>query len=88
MTYFFNIYILCGYFYHTFYLPYYCNIRYVVLSFHKIDSYYYYYYYYAPVHGEGDARWNLDGQQEAHKGKQPPHARLQPKQAQQAHNVL
>ena len=40
MTYLFTIYI-CRYFYHSFfYLPYYCNIKYVVLSFDEIKTHY------------------------------------------------
>ena len=31
---------ICGYFYHSFYLSYYCNIRYVVLSFDEIKTHY------------------------------------------------
>ena len=48
MTYFFNIYINVDIFTIVFYLPYYCNIRYVVLSFFfdEIRTHYYYYYYY------------------------------------------
>ena len=47
MTYFFNIYINVDIFTIVFYLPYYCNIRYVVLSFFfdEIRTHYYYYYY-------------------------------------------
>ena len=45
MTYFFNIYIYVDIFIIVFYLPYYCNIRYVVLSFDEIKTHYYYYYY-------------------------------------------
>ena len=30
----------------VFYLPYYCNMRYVVLSFDEMKIHYYYYYYY------------------------------------------
>ena len=43
MTYFFNIYIYVDIFIIDFYLPYYCNIRYVVLSFDEIKTHYYYY---------------------------------------------
>ena len=32
---------VCRYFYHSFYLPYYCNITYVVLSFDEIKTHYY-----------------------------------------------
>ena len=48
MTYFFNIYINVDIFTIVFYLPYYCNIRYVVLSFFfdEIRTHNYYYYYY------------------------------------------
>ena len=46
MTYFFNIYINVDIFTIVFYLPYYCNIRYVVLSLDEIRTHYYYYYYY------------------------------------------
>ena len=50
MTYFFNIYIYIyiyvDIFIIVFYLPYYCNIRYVVLSFDEIKNHHYYYYYY------------------------------------------
>ena len=45
MTYFFNIYINVDIFTIVFYLPYYCNIRYVVLSLDEIRTHYYYYYY-------------------------------------------
>ena len=47
MTYFFNIYINVDIFTIVFYLPYYCNIRYVVLSFFfdEIKTHYYYYRY-------------------------------------------
>ena len=45
MTYFFNIYIYVDIFIIVFYLPYYCNIRYVVLSFDEIKTDYYYYTY-------------------------------------------
>ena len=47
MTYFFNMYINVDIFTIVFYLPYYCNIRYVVLSFFfdEIRTHYYYYYY-------------------------------------------
>ena len=38
MTYFFNIYIYVDIFIIVFYLPYYCNIRYVVLSFDEIKT--------------------------------------------------
>ena len=44
MIYFFNIYIHI--FIIVFYLPYYCNMRCVVLSFDEIRIHYYYYYYY------------------------------------------
>ena len=44
MTYFFNIYINVDIFTIVFYLPYYCNIRYVVLSLDEIKTHYYYYY--------------------------------------------
>ena len=44
MTYFLNIYICVDIFIIVFYLPYYCNIRYVVLSFDEIKTHYYYYY--------------------------------------------
>ena len=46
MTYFFNIYINVDIFTIVFYLPYYCNIRYIVLSLDEIKTHYYYYYYY------------------------------------------
>ena len=48
MIYFFNIYIYIyiHIFIIVFYLPYYCNMRYVVLSFDEIKIHYYYYYYY------------------------------------------
>ena len=43
MTYFFNIYIYyVDIFIIVFYLPYYCNIRYVVLSFDELKTHYYY----------------------------------------------
>ena len=45
MTYFFNISIYVDIFIIVFYLPYYCNIRYVVLSFDEVKTHYYYYYY-------------------------------------------
>ena len=38
MTYFFLLYIYVDIFIIVFNLPYYCNIRYVVLSFDEIDS--------------------------------------------------
>ena len=41
MTYFFNIYIYVDIFIIVFYLPFYCNIRYVVLSFDEIKTHYY-----------------------------------------------
>ena len=44
MTYFFNISIYVDIFIIVFYLPYYCNIRYVVLSFDEVKTHYYYYY--------------------------------------------
>ena len=44
MTYFLNIYINVDIFTIVFYLPYYCNIRYVVLSLDEIRTHYYYYY--------------------------------------------
>ena len=43
MTYFFNICMYVDIFIIVFYLPYYCNIRYVVLSFDEIKTHYYYY---------------------------------------------
>ena len=46
MTYVFNIYTFVDIFIIVFYLPYYCNIRYVVLSFDEIKTHYYFYYYY------------------------------------------
>ena len=42
MTYFFNIYIYVDIFIIVFYLPFYCNIRYVVLSFDEIKTHYYF----------------------------------------------
>ena len=44
MTYFFLLYIYVDIFIIVFNLPYYCNIRYVVLSFDEIKTHYYYYY--------------------------------------------
>ena len=44
MTHFLNIYINVDIFTIVFYLPYYCNIRYVVLSLDEIKTHYYYYY--------------------------------------------
>ena len=41
MTYFFNRYIYVDIFIIVFYLPYYCNIRYVVLSFDEIKTHYF-----------------------------------------------
>ena len=41
MTYFFNIYIYVDIFIIVFCLPFYCNIRYVVLSFDEIKTHYY-----------------------------------------------
>ena len=46
MTYFFLLYIYVDIFIIVFNLPYYYNIRYVVLSFDEIKTHYYYYYYY------------------------------------------
>ena len=50
MIYFLNIYIYIYIYIYTyiivFYLPYYCNMRYAVLSFDEIKIHYYYYYYY------------------------------------------
>ena len=45
MTYFFNtLYIYVDIFIIVFYLPFYCNIRYVVLSFDEIKTHYFFFY--------------------------------------------
>ena len=44
MTYFFNIYICVDIFIIVFYLPFYCNTRYVVLSFDEIKTHYYFFF--------------------------------------------
>ena len=44
MTYFFNIYLNVDIITIVFYLPYYCNIGYAVLSLDEIRTHYYYYY--------------------------------------------